>query len=291
MKKAIQISYDGDFERNCKIASEAGFNCVAVNFNGTPGPSDETYDSAPAHIMGILEKNGLEAVQTHLFYYYPLSSAEEIDENLEHRVLREIEVSGKIGAPWCVWHPRDYKFGIIGSRTYDEEKTLYYNRKAVLRYLEQGEKFNTGIALENLYGRMMCGGVDVLLRLCDSFGADNVGICWDTGHANINRDEQPSVISRLGKRIKCTHIHNNWGERDDHAPLIYGNLKWEEIMAALLAVNYDGPLTLETNCPYDDVEIFRSFIRHNYDTLIYLERLAESEKRHKTKNAEERCAQ
>lgn len=132
--KAIQIPYDANFERKCKFAHEAGFGHISVNFNDTPNPTDDTYDKAPSHITAILEKYNLKVVQTHLYYYHPHLSADKIDEKLEHRVLREIEVSGKIGAPWCVWHPRYFKSGEWKTGTYDEEKTFYYNHETLPRY-------------------------------------------------------------------------------------------------------------------------------------------------------------
>lgn len=273
MKKAIQIPYSEAFERECRIASEEGFRYISVNLHDISEPSDAVYDRAPAHISELLEKYGLEAVQTHLFYYYPLSSADQIDEALEHRILREIEVSGKIGAPWCVWHPRYFKSGEWKTGEYDEERTFFYNHETLPRYLEQAEKFGTGIALENLFGSMMYGGADTLARLCDSFHTDRMGICWDTGHANINPEDQPSAISSMGDRIKCTHIHNNWGKRDDHAPPVYGNIEWSRVMSALSENGYNGPLTLETHCWYEDESLLRSFTRHNYDCLVYLESL------------------
>ena len=279
MQKAIQIAYDENFEKNCRSVSKAGFRHISVNLHDTPIPSDEAYDKAPAHISAILEKYDLDAVQTHLYCYYPLLSADRIDEDLEHRVLREIEVSGKIGAPYCVWHPRYYKSGEWKTGIYDEEKTFFYNHETIPHYLEQASKFGTGIALENLFGSMMYGGVDMLIRLCDSFRTDNIGICWDTGHANINatreKEDQADAISLLGSRIKCTHIHNNWGVRDDHAPPIYGNIEWNKIMSAFAATGYNGPLTLETHCWYESDALLFSFNKHNYDSLVYLESLME----------------
>ena len=277
MKKAILIPYDENFEKKCKIANEAGFRHISVNFHDTPVPSNATYDKAPAHNLTILEKYDLKAVQTQLYYYYPLSSADQIEEELEHRVLREIEVSGKIGAPWCVWHPRYFKSGEWSSGVYDEEMTLYYNHKTIPHYLEQAKKFGTGIAIENLFGSMMCGGVETLARLCDSFQADNIGICLDTGHANIDKVDLAAAVSFLGNRIKCTHIHNNWGVRDDHAPPIYGNIKWDSVMTALASIGYQGPLTLETHCWYDNEDLLRSFAKHNYDSLVFLESLMKAE--------------
>ena len=111
------------------------------------------------------------------------------------------------------------------------------------------------------------------MRLCDSFSADNIGICWDTGHANISKEIQAESIALLGNRIKCTHIHNNWGVRDDHAPPIYGNIEWAKVIPALMATGYKGPMTLETHCWYNDDALFESFARHNYDSLLYLESL------------------
>ena len=277
MKKAIQIAYDENFEKKCKFAHEAGFRHISVNLHDTPIPTDETYDRAPSHISAILTKYELEAVQTHLYYYYPLSSAEKIENELEHRILREIEVSGRIGAPWCVWHPRYYKSGEWNTGVYDEERTFYYNHETVNHYLEQAKKFGTGIALENLFGSMMYGCFDTLARLNDSFRTDNIGICLDTGHANIDRVDQAAAISFLGNRLKCTHIHNNWGMRDDHAPPVYGNIEWDKVMSAFAAADYQGALTLETHCWYENDDLIRSFAKHNYDSLVYLESLAKSE--------------
>lgn len=265
MKKAIQIPYDETFEKKCKIAHDVGFRHISVNFHDTPKPCDATYDKAPSHISATLEKYDLKAVQTHLFCYYPLSSADKI------------EVSGKIGAPWCVWHPRYFKSGEWKTGTYNEERTLLYNHETVPRYLEQAKKFGTGIALENLFENMMYGGVETLARLCDSFHTDSVGICFDIGHANMDKEDLSAVISFLGDRIKCTHIHNNWGKRDDHAPPLYGNIEWNRVMSALAAAGYQGPLTLETHCWYVTDDLLLSFAKHNYDYLVYLESLTKPE--------------
>lgn len=277
--KAIQIPYDQNFEKKCEYASLGGFKYISVNLRDTPDPSDVTYDKAPENITKILKKYNLKAAQTHLYYYYPLHSADKIDDALEHRVLREIEVSGKIGAKWCVWHPRYYVSGEWETGEYDEEKTLYYNHKTVTGYLEQAKRFNTGIALENLWGSMIRGGSPMLARLCDSFNADNVGICWDTGHANIMEREQAQdeAIRFLGERIKCTHIHNNFKNFDLHLPPDAGNIEWDKVMKAFKDIGYEGPLTLETHCLYpEDDKLLRDFARYNFNCLEFIQRLQNS---------------
>ena len=48
-------------------------------------------------------------------------------------------------------------------------------------------------------------------------------------------------------------------------------------MPALAATDYDGPLTLETHCWYITDDMLRSFAKHNYDSLVYLESLVKPE--------------
>lgn len=274
--KAIQIAYDQNFKKTCKYVAEAGFRYVALDFTVLSDPSDAIYDKTPDHIMAILENHQLKAVQTHLYNYHPAHSADKIDPQHEHRVLREIEVSGKIGAHWCVWHPRYYFSGEWKTGKYDEEKTMYYNQQTLPIYAEQARHFHTGIALENLWGHMIRGGIPMLARLCDSVHAENVGICWDTGHANIMEHEQAQdeAIRFLGKRIKCTHIHNNFKNYMDlHQPPDTGNIDWNKVMKAFLEIGYAGPFTLETRCLYpQDDQLFRDFICYNFKCLEFLHR-------------------
>lgn len=271
--KAIQIPYDARFEKECSIASKVGFRHIAVNLNNMPDNTDDAYDKAPEHILGILEKYDLKAVQTHLYYYHPFSPADQMEAALEHRLLREIEVSGKIGADWCVWHPRYCMDGEWALENLNEEQTLHYNQLTVSRYLEQAERFGTGIALENLFRKMMPGGLETLLRIHDRFDAENIGICWDTGHANMMEFDQSEAIGLMGARIKCTHIHNNFKNGDFHLPPDAGTIDWKAVMQAFKDIGYGGPLTLETQCLYpEDGQLLEDFIRYNYNCLEFLQR-------------------
>ena len=145
--------------------------------------------------------------------------------------------------------------------------------------MHQAKIYKTGIALENLWGSMIRGGYAMLARLCDSFDADNIGICWDTGHANILNKESPQddAIRYLGKRIKCTHIHNNFSDLDPHLPPDSGNIEWDKVMKAFNDIGYNGALTLETHCLYpEDDQLLRDFAQYNFNCLEFLERIRKS---------------
>ena len=278
MKKAIQIAYNKGFEKRCEYAAIAGFKYISVNFNDMPDRSPMVWAQAPENILRILEKNGLACIQTHLPYYDLRISAEVTDDELEKAIINSLKVAGEIGAQWNVYHPRAaVKAGFCASKTLDE------NIRRISGYLEAAEKYGTGIALENLpifkdiipIMPFYPNNYGDLCELSDSFKSDSVGICWDTGHANLMDINQAEAIRYMGERIKVTHIHNNFKLYDLHLTPDNGNIDWKSVMSAMADVEYGGPLTLETHCLYDDDMLLRAFAKYNFECLKFLERLKE----------------
>ena len=56
---------------------------------------------------------------------------------------------------------------------------------------------------------------------------------------------QEKGITLLGKHIKCLHIHDNNGERDQHMYPFLGTLDMDSLVAGLKKIGYDGYFTLE----------------------------------------------
>lgn len=280
MLKSIQIAYNKSFAEECRYAAEAGFRCIAVNYTEILGKSEKEWGRITEEIGNVLEKNSLSCVQTHPHYYNPFQSSEIIEEDLEFAMRQSIISSGALGAPYCVFHPRTSV-----SSGYRSTRSLEDNKRWFGDLLSCAIANGTGIAAENLpifpsatpIRPLFSSDPDDLIALVDYFGSDHMGVCWDFGHANLIEGDQDSMVEALGDRIKCTHVHNNFGKRDDHAPPIYGNIRWDLVMPALAKTGYDGPLTLETHCWYENGELLRSFYRHNCESLDYLMMLAKEE--------------
>lgn len=277
MKKAIQIEYNDLFEKKCGYAKKVGFEHIAVNFYEMLGKTEKEWDKATEHILQVLSDNGLECVQSHP-YYYDLTVSSEIDyEDCEFAIERAIVASGKIGAKWCALHPRT-----AINAGYFVSKSLEDNQKSFARYLEVAKKNNTGVAAENLpifpgwspARPFYSSNYEELYNLVDSFNDSSMGICWDTGHANLMNFSQVDAIKFLGDRIKITHIHNNYQTEDKHFPPDNGNIDWDGVMTAFASIGYDGPLTLEVHCKYPTEEFLINFARHNYGCLKCLEKIA-----------------
>lgn len=77
-------------------------------------------------------------------------------------------------------------------------------------------------------------------RLTDQIALPNVGILYDTFHANIEEKGLADAIKSSGKRINHVHISAN-----DRATPGEDHIPWTETFAALKAIGYDGWLTIE----------------------------------------------
>ncbi len=275
MKKAIQIGYNELFEKKCQFAAEAGFEGIAVNFVSLIDKTEYEWETITEDIQRILEENSLKCYQSHPYYYDLRVSSEEVEEKYEFAIKQAIKASGKLGAKWCALHPRSSIS--TGFRT---AEALSDNKKAFSEYLEVAKKYDTGLAAENL--PVFSGIVPImpfyssnyedLCNLVDSMNDESVGICWDTGHANMMDFKQEDAIKFLGKRIKCTHIHNNFQRQDLHLPPDCGYIKWEDVMHAFYEIGYDGPFTLETHCLYPEDDMLRAFAKFNLAGLDMIEK-------------------
>lgn len=282
MRKAIQIAYNEEFQDKCRFAAQGGFKDVAISLcNGSLlRKSQHEWVQIADTISKTLQKNGLQLIQTHAYMYSLGLSSEIIDQDIEDVMAQTIRISGELGAGWCVFHPRTSV-----NSGFNPWISLEDNKRAFSVYLDLAIRYGTGIAVENL--PIFCHGVPSmpyfgyncgdLCQLVDSLDDERMGVCWDTGHANMIGFDQAEAIRYLGSRIRCTHIHNNFGGNDDHSTPEQGNIPWHKVMPALRAANPDCLLTLETHCRYSEPELLVSFARHNLACLDYLEKVANME--------------
>lgn len=74
---------------------------------------------------------------------------------------------------------------------------------------------------------------------------DNLGVCLDTGHANVNGISSGQFIRELGDRLIATHIHDNDGRSDLHLLPYMGNIDWSDFFLGIEDIAYRGALILE----------------------------------------------
>jgi sugar phosphate isomerase/epimerase len=167
-------------------------------------------------------------------------------EEATRYLLNAIEVCHAVGARVVVVHAPILLGLTLGDLP--DLRALLAQDLAVLRTAQaRAIELDVALALEN--GRALAHWVYVLTLIerlvADQLDADHLGVCVDTGHANLGDLGAPRAIRMAGPRLLTLHLHDNWGEVDDHLPPGRGTIDWPDVMAALREVGYARPLQLE----------------------------------------------
>jgi D-psicose/D-tagatose/L-ribulose 3-epimerase len=78
-------------------------------------------------------------------------------------------------------------------------------------------------------------------RFCDQVNHPNVGILFDTFHANIEEKNIANGYRTVGRHLK--HVHTCENDRGTPGT---GHVEWQEVFAAIHDVGYNGWLTIES---------------------------------------------
>ncbi|MCD6508052.1 sugar phosphate isomerase/epimerase [Candidatus Poribacteria bacterium] len=161
---------------------------------------------------------------------------------------RSLRWAGVLGVRWVVFHPGSAS---ISEDEEDLEEVRRRNLEVFGKLADTARQLQIGIAIENTAdrndgGRRVFGATTYeLLSLVRALGPEVAGICWDTGHANVQKLNQYKAIKALGKHLVATHIDDNNSSSDQHLLPFEGNIDWKGVMRALREVNYDGFFNLE----------------------------------------------
>jgi sugar phosphate isomerase/epimerase len=91
------------------------------------------------------------------------------------------------------------------------------------------------LMLENVYEHYP----DDLLILLEQLNNNRIGFCLDVGHqAVFSRSPLKQWIDTLGDHLKQLHLHDNFGESDDHLALGSGNIDFQEILLRVKHLNH-----------------------------------------------------
>ncbi|MFC1716079.1 sugar phosphate isomerase/epimerase family protein [Candidatus Poribacteria bacterium] len=113
---------------------------------------------------------------------------------------------------------------------------------------------NVSIALEN---NRSVEGMEFILGIAGAVDMPNIGICVDTGHANLGDLGAARAIRMAGSLLLTTHLQDNLGERDDHMPPGMGIIDWADVFRALVEIDYKRTLMLElTDAPTADSRVY-----------------------------------
>lgn len=228
-----------------EACAQAGFTHIDITLASCCDPAHpfagEQYQTWLDGVTEALARTGLAVNQTHTVFYKHIDAPERL-AFYERMVDRCLQASARLQAPWTVMHilrPID-----LALDREEKDEALARNAAYFLPYGEKARRYGVGIAIENgLTG--FFHSADELLALLDRLNDPVFGLCWDTGHANITGQDQAAAILRMNENLKCLHINDNDGARDQHLLPAFGTVDFAPIMDALHRLADPPMLTLE----------------------------------------------
>ncbi|MBE6667574.1 MAG: sugar phosphate isomerase/epimerase [Ruminococcaceae bacterium] len=290
----------GDYKLGCKNDIErirelhrAGFRYIDLNMYCFTPDCDYMKDSwrdAVAELKNEADRLGIAFVQAHS------QGGNPIKQNDEERVkfildatIRSIEICALLGIKNTVAHPGMRK-GIGKDEWFELNREFYKKLFPVMEATGVNVLTENSTAV-NMGDKYFANTGKDMRDFLEFVGHPQLHACWDTGHGNCEGFSQYEQITTLGDHLYAIHYNDNQGEKDQHVMPYFGTLNHDEIINALIDINYKGYFTLECDSSlvpsnywlYDRREFERDtrlaepplFIRRkleeiNYETAKYI---------------------
>lgn len=251
-----------------RVCSDCGYDAVDLYLKGVIRLSKNDLDAWIERMQRVLRQCGMSVSQCHL--YFGKTDKDSLEE-YEDRVAESMAVADRMGIEWGVIHGIDYR-SLFGVST---EENIRLNVEYFKRLQERVKPKTVGLAFENIMGCDF-SNADTLIEICErACPHGKVGVCWDTGHANLSEGvDQGESIRTLGKWLKCLHAHDNHGKFDEHTLPMMGTVDWRKLIAALREIGYEGDFVYESaqptkHLPEDDL-LRKEFIKYSVKLGKYM---------------------
>lgn len=270
------VVYDANPEAGFRMLKRAGFSCSDFSLNGYLSNAslyrferNSFFDQSVSELEAFFKPHkegaaaaGIHINQMHMPYpnYVP-NADRELNEYLWEVVApKSMAVCAYFGCRYIVIH--GFKLAKnLGSEEAEWERTADF-----LNYLApMAKEMGITVCMENLYqsiGEHIIEGpccnarkaAERIDRMNEKYGAEVLGFCFDTGHANLVGIDFEDFIATLGKRLKVLHIHDNDGVQDLHQiPYTFTKIRenvpstdWDGFLRGLKSINFDQVLSFET---------------------------------------------
>ena len=215
----------------------------AAGFDGVEAPLFEPAQFASADIRRALADNGLECTVCSILTGGMNMISEDAAVRAKTRVHLEdcVKAAAEVGAK-IIAGPLYSPVGLMTGR----RRTAGEWQRAVDCYQAIGpvlSDYGVTIAIEplNRFETYFLNTAADAVALCEAIGHPNVGILFDTFHANIEEKDVAAGYRTVGRHLKHVHACEN-----DRGIPGTGHVDWPGVFQALRDVRYDGWLTIES---------------------------------------------
>ena len=168
-----------------------------------------------------------------------------------HRFRQVLDAAAILKPRVMVFHP-GYDRWRYGS---SQDAWLKYCIDSFRMVLERTETIGCTVAVENIFEEEP----STLKGLLDAIDHPRLRHCFDVGHWNLfHRVGMEEWFAHLGSYIAEVHVHDNFGVKDDHAPIGDGNIDFDLYFHLMRQYAPDAVYTIEA---HDRQAVDRALLR------------------------------
>jgi len=168
---------------------------------------------------------------------------EEREQTVAH--YKELaELCALWGGKTLIYLPGWMVFGIRRRQAWE------WSREALKQIADHAAEFGVTMVVEpTSYDTNLCVSADDAIELMQDVGRENVKLMFDTFHVLYQREVPADYAYTMGKDLKHIHLSDN----DRLAPG-QGRGDWVGLADALIDIEFDGYLTMETGFSIPDIQ-------------------------------------
>lgn len=250
------------FDQAITMIQRAGFEVVSIGGKGSVYATAE----ARSRMTKLIEASGMTVDSVHA----PFPEGDQLfslneDERLEsiRQCQTALDTAAELDGRTVVIHLIQ-PYGIPEGET--RSKMIEQGRRSVGVLAAHAAGQGVTLALEN--GQKLEYD-HVLESLLAEFDDEHVGLCYDTGHENV-QGTCFRLLEKHGHRLLTLHIHDNTGS-DTHMLPYEGTINWELFRDTLHGLDYSGNFPVESNMAYSrfkDPAVFLTEARKRTERLL-----------------------
>lgn len=229
-------TYDNSVEEVLPTIKEKGFD-------GIEFPIFRAANVSPARVRRGMSSNDLECNTVSIFV--DGLSAISDDATIRRRSIQwlkdAIAITAECGAD-TIAGPLYCPVGYLPGRRRTADEWSW----AIEAYQRVGDtltEHNVSLAIEplNRFETFFLNTAEDAALLAEEVGHPNIGILYDTFHANIEEKSIAAGLLKVGKYLKLIHTCEN-----DRGIPGSGHVEWESVFGAIRQLEYNGWLTIES---------------------------------------------
>ncbi|MBO5051813.1 MAG: sugar phosphate isomerase/epimerase [Clostridia bacterium] len=227
---------------------QAGFTCADLSVICNTKGIYYTADLETAKEMARAECAAAAAAGIRIHQVHgPWPTDDTTAENRKEKIgfmERAIRLTPAFGARYLVIHS-DMPLGWWK----EDEALAWQTNTALLRaILPIAEEEGVTICIENMpMTALAISRTKRMYEFVQEINHPNLGMCLDTGHANVFGDDCGDMVRLIAPVLKVLHVHDNLGDKDAHLPPYQGTINWESFTAALRETGFNGVLSIEAS--------------------------------------------